>query len=422
MKHLWIILLCATSFTVFAQSEYTYFSDRRFFSPEDLVGYQFVPRVMEIPRESKKTLKAGEVTFGITGKNLYVKGEGIEGVYNINSIDSPQYGYQLVLMNPRNPASKGTLKVILTKGAFVDALIFKKDHDEPEIIFVLPEMTKESRAKVKSYYTDWGELAIDSPEDVWGKTIRPFFKIYQDSKIQEKFNPGDSVRVVFKYKEIVKGKTEEISIASKSNQPVIEKKETVAEISEEKNEKPMESAPEIEESTENNSPFFSSPKPKEEADSGSPFFSSPKPKEENTTGSPFFSTSGEEKEEPKPEPVPTAPVASKEKVDKEVEEVIAKVKEVKNEKRKNAKVKIEQRYSIDLTFREEYKDGTSTLHRLSFPVKKWAEREDENAKPGEEKYQIEFQGEGNKVFYLYLTTERTVTAFEWRNEKWLVRD
>lgn len=427
MKYILGLFLAIWVMPLFAQDNFSFFTDRRFFEPHDLIGYQFVPNKMEIPKESKSTLKAGQVSFGITNKNLYVKGEGVKGVYNINNINSTDYGYILNLLDPRNPASKGHLKVILTKGAYADALVFKKDVNEKEIIFVLPDISEKAKISEKAYFTDWGEMMLEFPEDIWGQTIRPFIRITKNPKIQQRLFASDSVKITFEHliTEIDKTKaTKEEMLAmieeSTEGKPadvvkeeVVEEKEEMVKVAEESND----------------SPFFSNPAPKEEEESSSsPFFSSPTVKKEETTNdSPFFtSPKKEEKAVSTEQESDIGEIAEeREVVDLELDpDAVPPIgeEEIKADKIRKGKVKIIENYFIKIKSFVQYDDGTSEIKEDAYPIKKWVERADENAKPGEEKFQIEFQGEKGKVFHLYLTTERTIARFEWNNQNLLVRD
>lgn len=419
MRFLLLLLFLSTLTMSYAQDQYTFFTDRRFFKQSDLIGYRFVPGKMEIPQVSKKSLEAGEVSIGITKENLFVKGPNIDGNYNISKIQSTEYGYKFELMNARNPAVQGHLKIILTKGAFADALVFKKDNKSPEMIFPLPEMEKSYRDKEKAFFTDWGEMLVEFPEDIWGKQFRPFMRINMNPKRQQRLYAKDSVSVSFvkKVKVIEKGKDKEEAVADEA-EPVIEIAEEV--VTEEAI--AMESPEVKQEEAGNDSPFFSSPAPKkkEESGSSSPFFSTPKPKKEEAgNDSPFFSSPTKKETEPEEEHVPIDEV--KMVVDPDAIPPIGE-EEIVEEMKRRKKVKIEERYFINIKSLIKYQDGTSVLKDQMFPIKDWTERMDESAKPGEEKYQIEFEGNNGKIFYLYLNDERFVSSFEWKNEKLLVRD
>lgn len=183
----------------FAQEEdYSYISDRKFKDPTDLVGYDFKPGLLEIQGEGQQELSPGEYSFGISQANLFVKGEEIEGVYSINNINTTEYGYKLLLMNARNPTIQGHLKVVLNNRAQVDAMIFKRTTNEPEIIFYQAQMEEGQRGQEDAYFTSRWEHPIEYADSIWGDTIVPFFRIHKTQQgIQERLHAPDSTSIEF---------------------------------------------------------------------------------------------------------------------------------------------------------------------------------------------------------------------------------
>lgn len=190
-------LLIFLSVSSLALAQHSYLSDRRFFTADELIGYDFKPAVKEIPNEKKEDLTPGEYSFGITHANLYVKGEGLEGVYSINNMQPEDYGFKLLLMNARDARLQGHLKVILNKYGMVETLIFKRSPNEKETIFYLPAIPGKLKEDEKAYFTDRGELAIEEPDSIWGKQFHPFFRIHTDSKVQERLRMKDSTTISF---------------------------------------------------------------------------------------------------------------------------------------------------------------------------------------------------------------------------------
>lgn len=196
------ILLCLFLFSTIgslsAQSDYSYISDRKFKDPTDLFGYDFVPGILEIKGDGQEELSPGEYSFGITQANLFVEGEEIKGVYNINNINTTDYGYKLLLMNARNPTIQGHLKVVLNNRAQVDALIFKRTNNEPEMIFYQAQMPEAQRATEDAYFTGRWEEQIADKDSIWGKIIRPFFRIHTSQNgVQERLQFADSTSIEF---------------------------------------------------------------------------------------------------------------------------------------------------------------------------------------------------------------------------------
>lgn len=195
MKTNFLFLFLA--FASLAKAQFSYISDRRFFAPDDLVGYDFKPAIREIPNQKQEDLKPGEYSFGITFNNLYVNGEGIQGVYNINNIQPEEYGFKLLLMNARNARLQGHLKIIQNKYGMVETLIFKRSPDEKETIFYLPAIPGKLNEQEKAWFTDRGELVIEKTDSLWGKKFYPFLRIHKDARVQERLQMRDSTSISF---------------------------------------------------------------------------------------------------------------------------------------------------------------------------------------------------------------------------------
>ncbi len=198
-KNLLFIIFLFVSFSGLAQEEdYSYISDRKFKDPTDLLGYDFVPGIMEIKGESQQELGPGEYSFGITRANLFVKGEDIEGVYNINNTNTTDYGYKLLLMNARNPAIQGHLKMVLNNRGQVDALIFKRTNKEQEVIFYQAQMSEDQRNQEDSFFSGRWEEELAHQDSIWGMAIRPFFRIHETQRgVQERLHFSDSISIDF---------------------------------------------------------------------------------------------------------------------------------------------------------------------------------------------------------------------------------
>lgn len=243
------ILLLILAFAKIAEAQYTYITDRRFFEPTDLIGYDFKPDRMEIPNQTEDELEPGDYSFGISTNNLYVAGENIKGVYNINNFAPEDYGYKLTLMNARDAMLQGHLKIILNKYAMVELLIFKRSPKEKEIIFYLPPISKNLQQEERGYFTDRGELAVAEPDSLWGKTIYPFLRIYTDKKVQQPLNIRDSTSISFVEEIVIEEKIKKVKPAKKKKKNEEEMvEETIEEaVEEEILEEPAE---EMEETTE----------------------------------------------------------------------------------------------------------------------------------------------------------------------------
>ncbi|MEK7254645.1 MAG: hypothetical protein AAB316_07875, partial [Bacteroidota bacterium] len=213
-------MLLALLFAAQLHAQYTYISDRRFFEPDDLVGYDFKPGMMEVPQEEAQTeIDAGEYSFGVTYSNLYVKGGKIQGVYNINNIAPEEYGFKLALMNARDARLQGHLKVVVNKNHMVESLIFKRSPNEKETIFYLLPIPTKVKEQETNWFTDRGELVIEHKDSLWGRHFRPFLRVHTGSKVQERLRQKDSTSVRF---------LEVVTIEEKDSKKKKQKEETVA--------------------------------------------------------------------------------------------------------------------------------------------------------------------------------------------------
>lgn len=214
MKNRLLFLVLLFTASLNAQN-YSYLLDKKFANSDDLLGYNFVPSMKEIPGQDKEELGPNEYSFGITRNNLYVSGARIKGVYSVNNINPTEYGFKLTLMNARDPRQQGHLKVIIYKGRYVDALVFKKTKDEAETIFFLPEKPKHIAEKDEAYFTDRFEVTIEHKDSLWNKQVQPFFSVLpmkgnQHQRLQyadsTSINFVETIEIIEKIKKKKKGK------------------------------------------------------------------------------------------------------------------------------------------------------------------------------------------------------------------------
>ncbi len=361
MKYIHNIILfvfLACSISLIAQ-DYSYFSDKKFLSPSDLVGYNFVPSKLEIPNEREEDLSPDEYSFGITRSNLYVRGYEIEGVYNVNNINTTEYGFILKLISARDSRRQGHLKVILANKYYVDALVFKGSVNEPEMIFLMPSLSDEIRAADKVYFTDRTELELEEIDSIWGTTIYPFFKVYtQDGNIQERLYAADSLTVSF---------VEEIKLIEKTKKVKTEKK-------------------------------------KEK-----------KKKKE------FNIELGEYEEEEIEEEYEEERIVDEERIEEEMNELEEGVDSTQVAESTVVQTKEIREYYIEVRSIVVNEDGSETNQLKRYTIKKLKERENEAAQGLQERFQIEIETNKGMV-YLYLTGRRTISSVEFMNgDRFLMR-
>lgn len=378
-----------------AQTSFSYVSDKKFYGPEDLIGYNFKPFRMEIKDDKEENLTSGAVSFGITQTNLYVTGKDIEGVYSINNINTTNYGFQLLLMNARNPTLQGHLKIVLNKSKQVEAVIFKRSAKEKEIIYHIAKLNEIQRNNELSYFTDKGEMIIESPDSLYGKTIYPMTVIFSGSGIQDKFAFSDSVFVKFETKttiieKIIKEKKKKIKPEKiKEEKPKIEKPKK------EKKKKKKEEKTDDEDVVAD---------PKTDIIEGDDEEKIEKKKIEKE----------EDEEEDEEEPKVEAPVVQP------VEEAEVEDEEVKAEEPQK-KVKIITENFATLRFTLKYEDGKTEKQINQFKIGKLTIKEDKESGVDDEKYQITVTPVSGPQFYVYLNADKSVNSVEFRDRKMFVR-
>lgn len=164
-------------------THYTYITDRQFKGSDDLLGYTFIPAKKEVPDGDKRiNLAVGQVAIGVSLNYLYIKEGDKKKAYSMNAINPEQYGFKLALLDAQNPAIQGHLKIILNKWKEVEALIFKEKNDAKEVVFHLPSINEKIKKDEDKYFTDKYELECSNPDSLWGKRIKPFFKIGTEQK------------------------------------------------------------------------------------------------------------------------------------------------------------------------------------------------------------------------------------------------
>ncbi|MBK6619513.1 MAG: hypothetical protein IPG32_01010 [Saprospirales bacterium] len=229
MKPILASILLLLPFFASSQRDYTYVSDRVFFNQEMLMGYDFRPYQVEIPDKTDRNLSPGEYSFGVTRTHLYVEGPEIKGVYQISSINPTEYGYILQTINARDARLSGHLKVILNQWSQAEAVIFRRSPDEAEMIFYLAVIPEKLRKSEAPFFTDWDEYVISHPDSLWGKSIRPFFRVHAESGVQERLQMADSTTISFQEVITIEEKTKQVastdSLATSDSTIVIKSKE-----------------------------------------------------------------------------------------------------------------------------------------------------------------------------------------------------
>ncbi len=379
LAHVLLFVVISATGSISAQQKaehYTYLTDKKFKKTNDLKGFEFLPDVMEIPGKDKKDIEPGAFKFGIAGENLMVKGGDIGGIYNINNINTTDYGFKLALMNARDPGMQGHLKVILLNKKFVDALVFKKSNDSPEIIFFLPEIPEEKRLKEKEYFTDRSEIVLEFADEVWGLELLPFYRVLSPRKKFQRIQMSDGVKVEFIETETIIEKTKK--------------------------------GPKKKDVTSPDVAFVDPPVDEETEEEVS---------EEQSAFDAFF---GDEEEEEMVEEVmeEEKPASEEEQLDTYFGGDAKS--ETKEEREVIKKVKYEYEYIIKLTDLRVGDTGFAEPFTEEFKVKNIKMREDVQAIDPQYVFQIEFETNKGMV-YMYLNNAQKISSMDFGPVKYLMR-
>lgn len=412
MKKIFLLALVSWMFAITIaeaqKDEYTYLNDKKFKDAEAFFGYNFVPSIMEIPEPGQTKpgeqvdISAGSYKFGITRGNLFVKGEDIDGIHNINQINSTDYGYQLVLMNARDPKQQGHLKIIMYK-TFVDALVFKANNDAPEMVFLLPEIEEGLNETEKNYFTDKNEIFVEYAEEIWGQEIFPFFKTLMPKRVYQRLQKRDNVKISFIETEriIEKGKKNKDDVVLAMNEapaaePVVEEPTPEPE--------PVVEEEVVEEEKEDDDfPSYFKVKKKERV-----------AEEVEEVVEEIIEEEPEIIEEPKEELF-----AQPERLE-EVQEGKRGKRNKGNKEPKDKKVKVVTEYEIVINDFVYNQDGTQEPTEVTLKVKDWKMREDESASNNNEVFQLELDTNKGPV-YVYLSGSMKITKIDFGPMAYLMR-
>ncbi len=392
-----------------AQNQFSYVSDRIFLGPDDLIGYNFKPFRMEIKDDREENLTAGSVAFGITQTNLYVTGKDIEGVYSINNINTTNFGFQLSLMNARNPTLQGHLKIILNRTKQVEAVIFKRSAKEKEVIYHIAKLNEDQRNKELAYFTDKGELIIDSPDSLLSKTIFPMTVIFAGSGIQDKFAYSDSVMVKFETKTTV---IEKIIKEKKKKEKPVKIKEEKEEKKKEKPKKEKKKEPSKNKNEDEDEEETIKVDAKKEIIEGDD-------EEEDDTD---VKKSAEKKNlevEEEEEEEEEDPVKKPEEIKTVENEDEADEETITEEPKK--KIKITKENFATVRYMVKFEDGKTEKEINTFKISKLSIKEDKESTGDDEKFQITVTPASGSPFYIYLNADKSVNSIELKDRKMFVR-
>ena len=176
--------------------DYSYQTDRNFFFESELFNYPFYPYKYE-EGEEKKNVGIGQIMVVLYKGFLRI--DGIEGLNNFNIISTnpkrfgPNYGFQCQLIDSRDPAIEGTLKVITDQYGFVLAIILESKQ-AGVYIFHLKDKPAFRVETENKYFSRRGKTKARTFEDLHGKQIFPFHWVPNtaESNLLERVSINDS--------------------------------------------------------------------------------------------------------------------------------------------------------------------------------------------------------------------------------------
>jgi len=224
-----LFLFLFISFTLAAQSDYTYVTDRQFNEPGELYGYTLMPNEWEDASGSHGKLSPGEVAFTITRGYLTVKGGEAAGAYGISRIEKESNRIMKVYtLDSKDPSKQGSLKIVLDDNRNIDAYIFRRSRNHDEVIYYQAGLSSSQKQKDQQFFTNRNQLVFKDDSQIWGNTIRPHFVLTR-SKCNRLYIE-DEVSIEFIEDIEIKEKPVKEVLAKKSKK---KKKEEVVAVAEE---------------------------------------------------------------------------------------------------------------------------------------------------------------------------------------------
>ncbi len=397
---------------------YSYITDRKFFVPDDFIGYTFFPSEIEYTDGDKDEVKPGEIGFAISPQDLMITGGEFKGIYSIVSIDAARFGFLLKLMDARSPTDQGHLKVILDGKNNVDAFVFKKSRDKQEVIFYQERINGDLAEAEKKYFTDRNEVVLVEPDSLWGTRVNPFLRVSR--KEQDRIERADSV-----YFEFVK------EVVSKEKPPkpeVKEEAEEEEEVQEEELAKAEKPKKEKEESTpvDEEDEFIMTDEDDDDEDED--FIDEDDPLANMIRKKP------KKKKEPKKEIVEEI-IEEEEELIGEAElaamEIEAQEEELRaaGEKGKKGKEKIEKApkeryvYKIVLNFSHWEGEGEQAYRKeekIVYPIKTWKKLTSSDPKDVNERFLFEYSAKPNSIL-VFLDDNSSISKIQVGSVTYLMR-
>jgi hypothetical protein len=219
-----LVLLTSLPFLVQAQvGKYTFIEDRQFLYAQDLAGYTFIPYRGKLSNAHfEDPVKEGLVQFSVTTTGVEIiervtfSTGGISGEneskpikMSIPRIDKKAYGFEVVLMDMRNPNIQGYLQFYANRG-YIHTIKYKPEPSATErtyFVLPLPDYQDERDSK---FFTHDKDHEIADFDNVYGERIYPFamLKDQYDYREFSRLFPGDRVWIEIETRSIQKKRKE----------------------------------------------------------------------------------------------------------------------------------------------------------------------------------------------------------------------
>jgi hypothetical protein len=226
------VLICAqptANNTLLVPKEYSYSGDRMFSEPDQFIGMVFFPNEGKLATSPmSSTVKLGLVGFKITSLGLVV----VENVkfsttgitsetdfknykLSIPRTDATDFGYEMTLMDMRNPDIQGYLKLYKNGKGQIERLGFRPTISEPERMYFVGGVPADIDLRDSKFFTHTQDIEMAVPNDLWGRkqVIFPFSKLTKIEDYQDfsRVFPSDRVKITFEERTEIKNKKEKLT-------------------------------------------------------------------------------------------------------------------------------------------------------------------------------------------------------------------
>lgn len=206
----WFLVLL-TSFPLLLQAQvgkYTFIEDRQFLYAQDLAGYTFIPYrgklsnahfddpVKEGLVQISVTTTGVEITERVTFSTSGISGENESKPLkmSIPRIDKKDYGFELVLMDMRNPNIQGYMQFYANRG-YIHTIKYKPEPSATERTYSILPLPDYQGKRDSKYFTHEKDYKIDDFEAIFGERIYPFAMLRDEYDYREfsRLFPGNQV-------------------------------------------------------------------------------------------------------------------------------------------------------------------------------------------------------------------------------------